>query len=137
MVMLSDPKIIKELASTEENIMSFAAAGAEVRSSSYVRAAEMLMLLAENLRGVHLLPRLAKHPYHMEITKSLTNRLSSILPEIMSELVQAFEANTNIRSDWTTVDNFDVMLKCISRTTNRLFGTYLACPSAYFADEEM
>ncbi|KAI5816999.1 cytochrome P450 [Pyronema omphalodes] len=105
MVLFSDPKMIKELAQMDESIMSFAKAGQERLASEYT--------LSRDLNA---------HPYHIEIIlKNLTNRLSSILPEVFDELIESFEDNTNITSDWTPVDNFSVMLKCISRTTNRLF----------------
>lgn len=79
-IVLSDPKMIKELATTDDRIMSFAATGVERISMAYTFSAEMVKL-----------------DYHTAlIQKNLTNRLSSILPEIVSELVLSFEENTNI-----------------------------------------
>jgi len=72
--------MIKELAQTNDNVMSFDAAAQERISSSYCFSDDLV-----------------KINYHMDIIRdNLTNKLGSILPKAMNELVLAFGENTKI-----------------------------------------
>ncbi|KII83969.1 hypothetical protein PLICRDRAFT_46743 [Plicaturopsis crispa FD-325 SS-3] len=62
------------------------------------------------------------HPYHLDIiSKRLSQKLTTVIPEVLDEITMAFEENVDIGSDWTPIDNFNVMLKSISRTTSKIF----------------
>jgi len=57
------------------------------------------------------------------IQTKLSQRLTTILPEIMDELVLAWEENANVGNEWTKVRISDMMLQIVARTTNRMFGS--------------
>ena len=73
--------MIKELAQTDDHIMSFTASGNERVSTGYTFSTD-----------------LCKYDYHIELIRMnlSTNRVSSFLPEILSEVTLAFEENTSI-----------------------------------------
>ncbi|KAF8541340.1 cytochrome P450, partial [Trichophaea hybrida] len=118
MVVFTHPKMIKELADLDDSIMSFQDSVRERMLTNY--------LFSE---------KFASQAHHITIiTKNITNRLSSILPEVMSELIMAFEENTDIGPDWTSVNNFNVMLNCVARTTNRIFVGFPLCRDQEYLD---
>ncbi|KAF8252941.1 cytochrome P450 [Wilcoxina mikolae CBS 423.85] len=118
MVVFTHPKMVKELADLDDSIMSFEACVRERMSTDYVFS-----------------EKFASQAHHnIIIAKNLTNRLGSILPEAMSELIMAFEENTDIGPDWTSVNNFNVMLNCVARTTNRIFVGLPLCRDQEYLD---
>lgn len=73
--------------------------------------------------------------YHLKVIQiNLTQRLSSILPEIVDEVTLAWKDNTNITDQWTEINVWDVMLKVISRAVNRMFVGLPLCRNQEFLD---
>jgi len=107
-VFITDPQLISEI--SESPRLSFTAASDEHIGVEYFWD-----------------PKLNVNPYHLDIiSKKLTQRLVVLLPDVLEEITMAFEEYTNIGSEWMLVDNYNVMLNCIARTTNRLFGMSVA-----------
>jgi len=78
---------------------------------------------------------LCLHPYHIEIvSKNLTRGLTTVLPEIVDEITMAFEENTSIGLDWRGINNWKLMLTCISRAMNRLFVGIPLCRKQDYLD---
>jgi len=70
-------------------------------------------------------PSIKYDKYHVKLIQTkLTQRLTTILPEVMDELVLAWEENTSIGKEWTKIRVSEVMLQIAARTTNRMFGSY-------------
>lgn len=73
--------------------------------------------------------------YHLKVIQvNLTQRLSSILPEIVDEVTLAWKENTNIGDEWTEINVWDVMLKVISRAVNRMFVGLPLCRNDEFLE---
>lgn len=73
--------------------------------------------------------------YHLKIIQvNLTQRLSSILPDIVDEVTLAWQDNTNITDQWAEINLWEVMLKVISRAVNRMFVGLPLCRNQEFLD---
>lgn len=73
--------------------------------------------------------------YHLKVIQvNLTQRLSTILPDIVSEVTLAWQENTDIGDEWTEVNIWDVMLKVISRTVNRMLVGAPLCRNQEYLD---
>ncbi|KIM84175.1 hypothetical protein PILCRDRAFT_6457 [Piloderma croceum F 1598] len=58
--------------------------------------------------------------YIHQVISNLTRSLT-VLPEVIEEMTLAFEENTSIGPEWTAVNNWEVMLSCTTRMSNRVF----------------
>lgn len=73
--------------------------------------------------------------YHIKVIQvNLTQKLSSILPDIVEEVTLAWKDNTNIGDEWGEINVWDVMLKVVSRTANRMFVGLPLCRNQEFLD---
>lgn len=73
--------------------------------------------------------------YHIKVIQvNLTQKLSSILPDIVEEVTLAWQDNTNIGDEWSEINVWNVMLKVISRTANRMFVGLPLCRNQEFLD---
>ncbi|KII83967.1 hypothetical protein PLICRDRAFT_179995 [Plicaturopsis crispa FD-325 SS-3] len=73
--------------------------------------------------------------YHLDIiSKKLTHKLTTVIPEVLEEIAMALEENMNVNSEWTLIDNYDIMLKTISRTANKIFIGLPLCRKQDYLD---
>jgi len=118
LVFITNPKILREVKDSEEHL-SFADAINERAALQYTLSKDLYM-----------------NPYHLDIiSKKLTQRLTNVLPTVVDEITMAFDENTNIGSEWTGVNNWNVMLKCISRASNRLYVGIPLCRNQDYLDK--
>ncbi|KAI5851430.1 cytochrome P450 [Morchella snyderi] len=118
LVFPTDPKHLQEMNSAPDHVLSFGDAAADRISIDYT--------MDHSFRT---------ETYHLKVIQVyLTQRLSSILPEIISEVTLAWQENTNIGDEWTEVNIWDVMLKVISRTINRMYVGLPLCRNQEYLD---
>lgn len=110
-----------------DDVLSFGEAAFDVcKSSPYLRRSFCVQKFTELSQRISIDYTMdhsfRNDQYHLKVIQiNLTQRLSTILPEIVSEVTLAWQDNTGIGDEWTEVNVWDVMLKVISRTINRMF----------------
>jgi hypothetical protein len=115
-VVATDDVVLEEMKNSDERVLSMQAAANERNSISYTLSS-----------SIH------ENPYHVEIvSRSLTQQLYRILPDIVEELSWTFGQTSTISNEWTRINAYPLMLKCISASTNRiLVGRTLARDQEY------
>ncbi|KAJ6527089.1 cytochrome P450 [Mycena capillaripes] len=110
------PKLIKEVGSVPENVLSFyAGLDEEVQARFTLGSA------------------LAENPYHQRAMRSLTKNLPECLPDVRDEIICAFNDGLQLKgSDWTSFPVLPTTMTIIARVSNRLFvGLPLCRDKAY------
>jgi hypothetical protein len=69
------------------------------------------------------IPKMAEHPYHMNVIKrDLTRKLSALSEEIWDELDESFNVYWGKDThEWKEVNLMETMIRIVTRTSNRLF----------------
>lgn len=126
MTFITNPAILNEMRALPLSILSYREAADEL------------------IRTDHTLYRgLMKDAWHIEAIRKnpqlfgcITETASMLLPEIVDEVKTAWEDNTSIVTGdgWTEVNPYEVMVKVISRTTNRVFVGLPLCRNQEYLD---
>jgi len=119
-VVATSDAVLQELKDADPSVLSMQAAANERNSISYTLSS-----------GIH------SDPYHVDIiSRNLTQRLSKVLPDIVDELQRTFEENVpvGIGREWTSIQTHDLMLRCISATTNRILVGLPLCRDQEYLD---
>ncbi|KAI5801294.1 cytochrome P450 [Geopyxis carbonaria] len=116
-VILTNPAAIKELGRADDAVLSVTDALLDVNIHHYLGTGAV------------------KNPYHTSLlSKSFSVHLGSLLPGITNELRSTFEETAKVGADWKRVNVSDVMMNCISRTSNLVFvGDELCRDAKYIA----
>ena len=118
-IVTTDPGVLKELGNADETVLSMQAAANERNSTDYILCA-----------SIH------SNPYHVGIiSKRLTSRIVSVLPEIVEEICLTFRENSSIGHEWTPIHDCDNLLsRCISAATNRILVGLPLCRDKEYLD---
>lgn len=117
-VFMTNPTVLNEMKVLPANIMSFRKAADEAIRTEYT---------------FH--DGLMNDAWHLElIRKNLTEKLAKLLPEIVSEVTAAWGQNTSIGDEWVEINPWVLMLKVVSRTTNRALVGVPLCRNDEFLD---
>lgn len=75
------------------------------------------------------IPKMAEHPYHLNVIKrDLTRKLSTLTGEIWEELEQSFDNYWGTDTEeWREINLMETMIRIVTRTSNRLFVGKEAC----------
>lgn len=75
-------------------------------------------------------------PYHVKIiSKKLTSRIVTVLPEIVEEICLTFRENSSIGNEWAPIHKCDSLLsRCISAATNRILVGQPLCRDKEYLD---
>ncbi|KAF8575897.1 cytochrome P450 [Ramaria rubella] len=104
-VILTGEKAIDELRKASDDVLSFSEATKDIVAGDYT-----------------LGPNTQFNPYHVGIVRGqLTRNLDKLFPDILDEIVQAFEDKIPVIDDWTPVEGFDTTMNIICRVSNRMF----------------
>jgi hypothetical protein len=104
-VVATSPRIISEISDLPEHILSLSEAEADKIQSSYTSS-----------------PLIFGNPYHIKIVSTqITRRLGVVMHDVLDELILAWENDTDIASEWTEINTWDVVSTAILQTTNRMF----------------
>lgn len=120
MVFITNPTVLDEIRTLPVSVMSSRAALDGMVHSKY--------LFFERIMG---------EAWHIEfIRRNLTEKLNKVMPEIFNEIVVAWEENTSIGAGdgWTKLSAYQVMLKIISRATNRVYVGIPLCRNEEYLD---
>ncbi|RPA97481.1 cytochrome P450 [Choiromyces venosus 120613-1] len=114
-------KILEEMMAEPDHVLSFGEALTEKLAVEWT-----------------LHPSIKYDPYHLQLIRTkLTQRLSTILPEVMDELVTAWGdgAGGDVgKEGWTRVRVWEVMVVVVARTTNRMFVGLPLCRDQEYLD---
>lgn len=118
-VVTTNPRVLKELGSADESLLSMQAAANERNSTEYILCS-----------SIH------NDPYHVEIiSKKLTSRIEMLLPAIVEEVCLTFRENSSIGSNWTPIHGLDGLLsRCVSAATNRVLVGMPLCRDKEYLD---
>ncbi|KII83970.1 hypothetical protein PLICRDRAFT_179998 [Plicaturopsis crispa FD-325 SS-3] len=117
-VFITNRDIMREI-KNDSDALSFHAASQERLSAKYIFSQDLYV-----------------NPYHLDlISKKLTQKLTTVIPEVLEEITMAFEENVKIGSEWTAIDNYNIMLKSISRTTSKIFVGLPLCRKQDYLDK--
>jgi cytochrome P450 len=104
-VIVSGPQAVEELRQAPDGELSFAAATREILAVDYT--------LGSNIQS---------DPYHVPIIRNqLTKNLDILVPDILDEIVQAFDDEIHPTADWTKVSVKNAVMQIVCRTSNRVF----------------
>ncbi|KZT08277.1 cytochrome P450 [Laetiporus sulphureus 93-53] len=118
-VVVTSPREIEEVCRAPESVLSFAEAANSSVQIEYT-----------------LGPNVHHNPYHIPLIQSqLTRNIGRVFPEIMDEVVSAFNDEVPIKGDeWIKVRAKDAVIQIICREANRAFVGLPLCRNQDFCD---
>ena len=111
--------VLKELKDADESVLSIQAAADERNSIGYILSS-----------SIH------RDPYHVKIiSKYLTLRLETILPEIVEEVCLIFRETLTVGDEWIQIKDYENLLsRCVSATTNKILVGLPLCRDREYLD---
>ncbi|OCK87132.1 cytochrome P450 [Cenococcum geophilum 1.58] len=111
--------VLKELKDANESVLSIQAAADERNSIKYILSS-----------SIH------RDPYHVKIiSKYLTLRLETILPEIVEEVCLIFRETLTVGDEWIQIKDYENLLsRCVSATTNKILVGLPLCRDREYLD---
>lgn len=111
--------VLKELKDVDESVLSIQAAADERNSIGYILSS-----------SIH------RDPYHVKIiSKYLTLRLETILPEIVEEVCLIFRETLTVGDEWIQIKDYENLLsRCVSATTNKILVGLPLCRDREYLD---
>ncbi|KAF5343388.1 hypothetical protein D9758_015617 [Tetrapyrgos nigripes] len=65
---------------------------------------------------------LREHNYHVNVVQNaLTRNISARYSDVRDEIITAFSEEIPVTDDWTSINAYDIILRTVCRTSNRLF----------------
>lgn len=118
MVFVTDPTVLNELKYISPTIMSFRRAADKTIGAKYTFHEDVM-----------------SDQWHLEmIRKNVTDKVAKDLSQIANEVVTAWGDNTNIGNEWTEINPWSVMLKIVTRATNRVLVGLPLCRNDEFLE---
>ncbi|KAG0136228.1 cytochrome P450 [Tuber indicum] len=117
-IVASSQEVIQELCNLPTSIVSLRHAGEELFQTAYTFHDGIL-----------------QDAYHIDVMrKNMTAKLSSLVPESVDEIKNAFEELTDIKNEWTNINVLDISSGVISRATSRTFVGLPLCRNTEYLD---